>query len=319
MTTRFAMTIVATILVLIASVAYLGGSVLNTRTFDAMTTVVIDAPRTNGLHAGSAVVYRGIAIGSVRDVVYAGGDRVKIDVAYDARHRIPVDTALMIENQSMLGESAVVFSPLSDAGPSISNGQRLTAEAADVPASVPELLGAAQTVLGQVSPDGVNELVDTLRTALAGTEGDIDRLGPAAELVAATMIYSEPALVQLLRNAAPMLADGAWIGPSLRPLREELLVAGGHLSDVITHVKPFADYTEGGKIIGERWKPTLERSAAMVGEVVPPIARLAETLVPAAQRAGQSIFAEVSIARLLEQAMRTLPGDTLRLVVRPPR
>lgn len=318
MTTRFILAIVSTIAVLAGSVVYLAGPVLHTRVFEPMTTVTIDAPRSNGVHAGSAVVYRGLAIGDVRKVEYSGR-RVAITVAYDAKYAIPVGSSLRIENQSMLGESAVVLLPESGEGPVITSGQTLTAEDSDVPASVPELLGSAQTMLGQVSPDGFNELVAIVRTALAGTEGALDRLAPAAELVAATMIYSQPAVVDVLRNTAPMLADGTWIGPSLRPERDELLVAGGHLSDVITHVKPFADYTEGGKIIGERWKPTLERSADMVGEVVPPISRLAQTLVPAAQRDGRSIFAQVNIADLMEQAMRALPGDSLRLVVRSPR
>lgn len=320
MTLRFTLAMAATIGVLALSLVYLGGTVLHTRTFEAKTTAVIHAPRTNGVHPGSAVMYRGIAIGTVGEVTYRGGDQVAITISYDDRYRIPVDTSLTIENQSLLGESAVVLIPDTDTqdGPAISSGQVLTASAADIPASVPELLGSVQTLLDQVSPNEVNELVDTLRTALAGTQGDIDRLTPAAQQVAATMIYSQPALVTILRNAAPMMQNGRWIGPALRPVRGELLTAGDHLRDVITHVKPFADFTDGGRLIGERWKPTLERSASMVGTMVPPIARLAETLIPAAQRAGHSIFAELDIATLLTQAMTALPGDSLKLNLTAP-
>ena len=114
--------------------------------------------------------------------------------------------------------------------------------------------------LDQFDPAEVNNLVDTLRVALAGTEGDVERLTPAAKVLAATMIYSEPALVKIMRNAAPMVSDGAWIGPSLRATKPQLLTAGVNLSDVITAVKPFADYTDGGRIIGERWKPALQKS-----------------------------------------------------------
>jgi virulence factor Mce-like protein len=315
---RFILALLATIAVLIASVWYLAIGVLNTRMLTSMTTVTITAPKSNGLHAGSAVSLRGAVIGDVREVRFTG-DNVVIDVAYDAANKIPVASEIMISNQSMLGESALVFLPRVDSGPMISNGQQFSAGVVDIPASVPELLGSTQTLLDQFDPAEVNNLVDTLRVALAGTEGDVERLTPAAKVLAASMIYSEPALVKIMRNAAPMVSDGAWIGPSLRATKPQLLTAGVNLSDVITAVKPFADYTDGGRIIGERWKPALQKSAAVVGELVPPIARLAEALVPTARLAGASIFDSVSISALMEQAMRSLPGDALRLTIVVPQ
>ena len=41
-------------------------------------------------------------IGDVRQVRFTG-ENVVIDVAYDAAHQIPVDSEIMISNQSMLG------------------------------------------------------------------------------------------------------------------------------------------------------------------------------------------------------------------------
>ncbi|WP_366915378.1 MlaD family protein, partial [uncultured Gordonia sp.] len=310
--------LLATIAVLIASVWYLAIGVLNTRTLTSMTTVTITAPKSNGLHAGSAVSLRGAVIGDVRQVRFTG-ENVVIDVAYDAAHQIPVDSEIMISNQSMLGESALVFLPRTGEGPMIGNGQKFSAGVVDIPASVPELLGSTQTLLDQFDPAQVNNLVDTLRVALAGTGGDVQRLTPAAKVLAATMIYSEPALVKIMRNATPMISDGSWMGPSLRATKPQLLIAGANLSEVITHVKPFADFTDGGRIIGERWKPSLQKSAAVVGELVPPIARLAEALVPTARLAGASIFDSVSISALMEQAMQSLPGDALRLTIVMPK
>lgn len=68
MTLRAGISILVTIAVLIGSVFYLAAGVLKMRTFSDQTTLVVSAPKTNGLHAGSAVLYRGVPIGGVRNV-----------------------------------------------------------------------------------------------------------------------------------------------------------------------------------------------------------------------------------------------------------
>ena len=319
MTLRSALSILATVAVLFVSIAYLLGGVLNVNPLIDTTTVTITAPKSNGLHAGSAVVYRGVPIGSVDHVAYTGDGDVSIKVSYDAAYRIPVNSDLVIENQSMLGETAMYLAPSSDEGPYISGDRALSAKIVDVPASVPELLGSARTVLDQIDPALVNDLVDTVSQALAGTKDAVERLTPAAQMVAATMIYSQPALVKIIRNSTTMMADGKWIGPAMRPTRPELLMAGQNLYDVVTHVKPFADFTNGGEMIAQRWKPTLQRAATTVGDLVPPIGRFAQVLVPTARSTGAAILSDLNIATLLEQAMRTLPGDSLRLTVTTPK
>ena len=70
----------------------------------------------------------------------------------------------------------------------------------------------------------------------AGTEGDVERLTPAAQVLAATMIYSQPAIKKVIGNATTMLQDGAWIGPSLRPTAPQLVYAGTSVRDVVTAV-----------------------------------------------------------------------------------
>ena len=72
MKARYAFSIVATIAVLIIAVAYLSMGVLKMRVFSDQTTVTITAPKSNGLHAGSAVLLRGVSIGSVKSVSYTG-------------------------------------------------------------------------------------------------------------------------------------------------------------------------------------------------------------------------------------------------------
>jgi len=315
---RYTISILSTVAVLVASVLYLSFGVLKMRAGD-QTTVTITAPKSNGLHAGSAVLLRGVPIGSVQEVSYGGGD-ITMRITYDAKHKIPLGSTIVIENQSMLGESGVFLNPDEPAtGPVIGNGADLKATVVEVPASVPELLASTQTLLDQVDPTLVNELVDTLSTALAGTDRAVDRLEPAARVLAATMIYSQPSLVKIIGNATTMIGDGDWIGPSLRPTKAELILAGQNLSEVIEHVKPFADFTDGGKIIGDRWKPVLTRSADAVSDLAPKVGTLADALLPAARRTGSSIFETLDMATLLRQAALMMPGDSVRLDVRMPR
>ena len=158
-------------------------------------------------------------------------------------------------------------------------------------------MGSTQTLLDQFDPARVNNLVDTLRVALAGTGGDVQRLTPAAKGACGDddLFGASPR-----QDHAECDADDRrrfLDGPVAAGDKPQLLIAGANLSEVITHVKPFADFTDGGRIIGERWKPSLQKSAAVVGELVPPIARLAEALVPTARLAGASIFDSVSISR----------------------
>lgn len=316
---RYLWSVIATLAVLVVSLAYLSMGVLNMSTFSEQTTATITAPKSNGLHAGSAVLYRGVPVGSVTSVDYAGAGNVHIGISYDASYAIPANSALVIENQSMIGESGLFLRPVEGTtAPPIRSGQTLRASAVEVPASVPELLGSTRTLLDQVDSSLINDLVDTLATALAGTESDIERLTPAAQVLAATMIYSQPSLEKIIGNSTTMLRDGTWIGPALRPTRAELEYAGRSIRDVVTAVEPFSTFTDGGRLIRERWKPSLNRAATTVGTIAPPMGAIASALLPAAQRSG-SLLANLDIATLLEQAMKVLPGDSLQLNVTVPK
>ncbi|MCH5644968.1 MlaD family protein [Gordonia sp. ABSL49_1] len=318
MTIRYFVSILATLAVFVASAAYLSFGVLAQQPFTHKTTVWLTVPASNGLHTGSAVLLRGVPIGEVTSVAYAG-KTVEVSIAYDSRYEIPVDSQIEIAAQSMLGESSVsVVPPLYGGDDVIADGQTLAANVVDVPASVPELLGSTQQLLDQVDPGLVDRLVTTLSTALEGTQDAVARLTPAAQVLAATMIYSQPALVTIIGNATSMLQRGQWIGPALRPTRPELLYAGESLRRVINSVKPFADFTRGGELIGERWKPVLNRSAPLVAKIAPPIGTLASTLLPAAQRSGATL-ANLDIATLLDRVMQMMPGNGLRLNVTIPK
>ena len=230
MKARYLLSILATVAVLLVSLAYLSIGVLKLRVGSDMTTVTVSAPKSNGLHCGSAVLFRGVPIGEVTDIAYAGTGTVDVTVSYDSRYEIPTSSKLVIENQSMLGESGLFLTPdAGDTGPLITSGQNLSATVVDVPASVPELLGSTQTLLDQVDPTLVNDLVNTISEALVGTEGAVERLTPAAQLVAATLIYSQPDLVTIIRNATTMLQRGEWMGPSLRPVSPQMEYVGRSL------------------------------------------------------------------------------------------
>lgn len=316
MTLRHLTALVATVAVFVGAVTYLGLGVLKVRTLDDMTTVTISAPKSNGLHSGSAVLYRGVPIGSVDSVGYEGGE-IRVRLSYESRYRLPVDSQVSIQNQSLIGESGVMVVPPAQGGSTmIADGDHLAASVIDVPASVPQLLGSAQTILDQVDPDLVNSLVDTVTQALAGTDQAVETLTPAAQMLAATIIYSQPALVQVIQNGTDILRDGQWIGPALRPVKPEMIYAGNVLRNLIPTIKPFADYTQYGDIIRDRWKKTLDRGAALAAKNAPPIGDLLGTLVPAAQRTG-SILGTIDLATLVDRATQSLPGDTVRLQIGP--
>lgn len=124
MKARYLLSILATVAVLLVSLAYLSIGVLKLRVGSDMTTVTISAPKSNGLHSGSAVLFRGVPIGEVTDIAYAGTGTVDVTVSYDSRYEIPTSSKLVIENQSMLGESGLFLTPdAGDTGPLITSGQ----------------------------------------------------------------------------------------------------------------------------------------------------------------------------------------------------
>ncbi|MFD1815402.1 MlaD family protein [Rhodococcus gannanensis] len=316
-TRRGILSIVATVVVFVAALAYVATGVLGTSPTARTTTMSISAPTSNGLHTGSAVLYRGVPIGNVTSVADSG-TAIEITAEFDAAYQIPIGSSFVIENQSMIGESGLfVYPDESDDGPVVADGQQLTATAAATPASVPELLGSTQRLLDQVDPALVNELVDTISTALAGTDEAIDRLTPAAEVLAATMIHSQPALVNIISDSSSLIQRGEWVGPSTRPMRPELEMTGDELRKVIVKVRRFADYTNGGQIIRERWRPVLDRGAALATEYSPQAGDFAETLLPSMRSYG-SLLSTVDIASLVEQAMGAAPDGSLHLNVTVP-
>ena len=73
-------------------------------------------PRTVHIYAGGDVTVLGIKVGSIT-AVKPQGDRVRVDIKYDASQRIPADASAVILTPTLVADRVVQLTPAYTGGP----------------------------------------------------------------------------------------------------------------------------------------------------------------------------------------------------------
>lgn len=281
------------------------------RTYSA----VVDLRDAAGLRPGSDVVYRGANIGRVDELVDRDGF-VRMSFSYDAAHRIPVDSRMRVENLSSLGEPVFALLPDSDGGPWLEDRAHLTQTVA-LPTSVPDLLATTSELLDQVDTASVGHLVDAFGEAMEGLEESVPGAARGAELLLATLSRHEGSLETVLSDLMQVMGDVDWVRPTLTaapPLLDEF---GDTLGVSYTYLFEGSSVLRGSEILGS-WHEQEAELAEFLARLAPEVGAIGIALRPATRATGP-LLGSIDLATLLEQAIATLPGDSVRFTVTMPR
>ncbi|MGK8522612.1 MlaD family protein [Nocardia asteroides] len=297
---------------------YLVVGVLDVEPLAARTRVTVRMDHAAGLRPGSAVVYRGVDIGTV-DQVHSVPGGVRVGLSYDRRHSIPVDSPTKIENLSALGEPVFAFLPGpargSDRTEHLRDGDELTGSV-DTPTSVPELLAASSRLLDQADSAAINRLAEMFTAALEHAEQVAPVIARAAGLLALTLARHQPSLEAVLRNLLRLMPDVDWVRPALTAAPPQLDRFGETLGVSYEYLFEGSALLRGREVLGS-WREEEQRFVNFLRTLAPELGALGVALRPMSSATGPALGA-LDMATLLDQALTALPGDRLRITLRTP-
>ncbi|MGW6694997.1 MlaD family protein [Rhodococcus sp. NPDC054953] len=171
--------------------------VIGPQAFGTPVRVYSEMTDARGLTAGTAVTYRGVAVGRVSGVRLDPDVRgARVDFELDPGTRIPVDSVARVGMGTAAGIQNVDIFPSTADGPYLRDGDRLAAPEDEQPVQMGELMTQASHLLAGIDPQAVSDI---------GTElgASFDGLGPAM----ASLIDTGDTLTAALHEQAPMLTS----------------------------------------------------------------------------------------------------------------
>lgn len=205
------------ILVLLITLAYLFGSVLDVPLFGGTKVVKVQMAATGGLFEGSAVTYRGVKVGKVRTIALTETG-VVATIALTSDDKIPVASVAKVRSLSPVGEQYLDFQPKTRSGPYIQDGAVVPATSTDLPKTLASTVIAVNKVLDQVDASQLHTLLTELSTGLAGTGEDLGKLVDQGQVLLKDLDRLWPETDRLLTNGGTVLDIGTAKSDDIRQL-----------------------------------------------------------------------------------------------------
>ncbi|GAB3135648.1 hypothetical protein GCM10027289_29710 [Tsukamurella serpentis] len=282
------------------------------------TTLSLRLPHTGQLSPGSPILLRGVRIGGVTDV-RPSVDGVEVGVRYPSQYRIPVDSALAVEQLSALSEPYIAVSPRTSGGPVFTSGTVVPASAVSQSRSISDVFTALAALNRTADSGAVADLVQTGWRATAGRESQLETLGRAGELLSATVLARMPAIRKMFADTQIYSADLAW--------------APNTLAAVGTEFRSTSTVVRGAVDAVLRMVTTLDAPTPFITTIDPFLMRLKpylDELLPALATTGGpfiSIFSalnrtvpQIDLSTLLSNALQLAgPDGAARVTLTLPR
>ena len=170
---RLAAAVLAGLIVAFAVLTYLS----YTAAFTSTDTVTVAAPRAGlVMEKGAKVKYRGIQVGKVEDISYAG-DQARLTLAIDSgeMHFIPSNATVHIAGNTIFGAKSVEFiSPQTPSGKSLRPDALVQASAVQL--EVNTLFQSLIDLLHKIDPVELNGTLSALAEGLRGHGDDLGAL-----------------------------------------------------------------------------------------------------------------------------------------------
>lgn len=276
------------------------------------TAASIEIANSGGLSVGSPILLTGIEIGEVTGVDTSASGRVQVGFRFGADHKVPMSSVVTIEHLSALGEPYVQFVPRDANGPYLTDGQRLSGENVRTPMSIPEVARLVTKTVEQLDPAVVGSLVDTLGTAMEGTENVVPELARAGDLLAAALMSRAPAIGELQNNFEYVSGDIGWAGPATSAAAPALV----RLSQVIDQFVEAVGQASGGDpqmyLRDGGLVPLLEQLTAKLNELGPELS----ALLPGLRPLTESVTAtapQLDLSALIAQALHNTDADAVKV------
>ncbi len=187
-----------------------------TAAFTPTDTVTVLSPRAGlVMDVDAKVKYRGIQVGKVESIEYAGsGAKLTLAINRSEMRYIPADAPVRIGGTTIFGAKGVEFlPPESWNGRSLSAGAEVKAE--DVQLEVNTLFQTLTDLLDKIDPVQLNAAISALGEGLRGNGDDVGALLSGLNYYLAQLNPKLPALQEDLRRTAAVADIYGDAGPDL--------------------------------------------------------------------------------------------------------
>lgn len=196
---------------------------------------VVFFPKTVGLYQGDNVTVLGVPIGTVRQITPVG-DKVRVEVTYDADQKIPADASAAIVAPTLVSGRTVQFTPAYTGGPTLSDGTVIGVERTAIPVEfdqVKEQLHRLATSLTRQGPSAKGSLkrfLDASATALRGQGRTLNDTMRDLSMAAQTLDDNRGNLFGTLRNLQKFVTNLAASAAQIESFTGELSEAAAVLN-----------------------------------------------------------------------------------------
>lgn len=172
-------------------------------------TVTAYFPRAVSVFEGTDVRILGVNVGQVTSVI-PEGDAVRVEMEYDAEHKLPADAKAVIVTPTLVADRFVQLTPVYEEGQVLADGAEIELPDTGVPVELDRIYGSLQQLTVALGPNGVNK-DGSLDNLLASTRQALDGQGARGN-----------EMIRELSAAAETFGDGA-----------------GPLFEAVTHLAEF--------------------------------------------------------------------------------
>lgn len=252
--TRRAITVLAVAAVLVLAVV----AVVVT-TANATSRVTTYFPQTVGLYPGDEVRMLGVQVGQVDDVV-PEGDRVRVELSYDADHRLAQDATAAVITPTLVSVRYVQLGPVHRDGPVLADAATIPASRTAVPVEWDQIKTELNRLAAELGPEGANRdgalsrLVDVTAQNLDGQGESVNQSIDGLSRAFTTLSDGRTDLFATVRNLQVFTA-------ALDRSDEQVEGFNRRLAEV-------ADVLEGSSADLDTLLTTLDRSATVVESFV---------------------------------------------------
>ena len=232
--------------------------------------------QSGGIFKGAEVDYRGVRVGSVKDMrlTHDGVDVVlNIDGGTD---KIPADTLALVANRSAVGEQYVDLEPRTDKAPYLADGSTISTPNTAVPKSTTEILTSVDQFVNSVPNDKLRTVVSELGAGFQGTGDDLAQIIDTSNSFIKTANDNFDVTTALIKDSNTVLRTQSDKGSAIRSFAQNLALFSGVVADNDTALRALID---NGSATANELRTFLEQNQVDLGQLINKLVTTGEVVV----------------------------------------
>lgn len=292
--------LVLLVVVSVALAAYLGVGILKLKPFAPTDTVTVELESSGGLLPRSRVLYNGIEVGHVTDIaVRPQGLRATLSI--DSEYDIPASAQVTVANLSLVGEQYLDFSSTQATGPYIRNGAVLSRNVV-TQATVGETLTNLQRLVGQIDPERLTSIANTVNAGWLGRDDDITTLGEFSNRFSRTVTTQRTEFSNLFDTAQEFVRKADGIGPKLSAGSRELAAGQKSFTDLFALFPGLARATNGAVAWSQVINPFVTQLSDYLQRILPKVTPPLGVLLPLIRQIAPAT--QIDIASFVQRGLQ---------------